>query len=135
MKHGTRPLRTPIDPSRDGSVVVGAVADRFRADFSRRIGLDMLLTTTSSLSHPTEKELAAMPFANFKVPEKTLTPKQKEEIVTRTTELYVEIYGERARTNTMVLIEEVTDGGWGISGSVLTLAMLGEAAAANTSEA
>ncbi|GHF66190.1 4-oxalocrotonate tautomerase [Kitasatospora xanthocidica] len=68
-----------------------------------------------------------MPFANFKVPEKTLTPKQKEQIVTRTTELYVEIYGERARNTTMVLVEEVADGGWGISGDVLTLAMLGEA--------
>ncbi|MEU7314006.1 4-oxalocrotonate tautomerase family protein [Streptomyces sp. NPDC007083] len=76
-----------------------------------------------------------MPFANFKVPEKTLTPKQKEQIVTRTTELYVEIYGERARDNTMVLIEEVADGGWGIAGDVLTLAMLGEAAPANTDDA
>ena len=65
-----------------------------------------------------------MPFANFKVPEKTLTPQQKEKIVTRTTELYVEIYGERARANTMVLVEEVTDGGWGIGGDVLTLAKL-----------
>ncbi|MEV6005995.1 4-oxalocrotonate tautomerase family protein [Streptomyces sp. NPDC051976] len=69
-----------------------------------------------------------MPFANFKVPEKTLTQKQKEEIVTRATELYVEIYGERARATTMVLVEEVADGGWGIGGSVLTLAVLGEAA-------
>lgn len=76
-----------------------------------------------------------MPFANFKVPEKTLTPKQKEEIVTRTTELYVEIYGERARNTTMVLVEEVADGGWGISGNVLTLAMLGEATPSDTSGA
>jgi 4-oxalocrotonate tautomerase len=66
-----------------------------------------------------------MPFANFKVPEKTLTPEQKEKIVTRATELYVEIYGERARATTMVLVEEVPDGGWGIGGNVLTLAMLG----------
>ncbi|MEU1087289.1 4-oxalocrotonate tautomerase family protein [Streptomyces sp. NPDC005892] len=73
-----------------------------------------------------------MPFANFKVPEKTLTPKQKEKIVTRTTELYVEIYGERARNNTMVLVEEVADGGWGIAGNVLTLAMLGEATPSDT---
>ncbi|MFI5689990.1 4-oxalocrotonate tautomerase family protein, partial [Streptomyces sp. NPDC051636] len=28
------------------------------------------------------------------------------------------------RANTMVLVEEVTDGGWGIGGNVLTLAML-----------
>ncbi|MEV4968275.1 MULTISPECIES: 4-oxalocrotonate tautomerase family protein [Streptomyces] len=76
-----------------------------------------------------------MPFANFKVPEKTLTPKQKEQIVTRTTELYVEIYGERARNNTMILVEEVADGGWGIAGNVLTLAVLGEATPIDTSDA
>ena len=73
-----------------------------------------------------------MPFANFKVPEKTLTAQQKEEIVTRTTELYVEIYGERARGNTMVLVEEVADGGWGMAGDVLTLAVLGEATPGGT---
>jgi NAD(P)-dependent dehydrogenase (short-subunit alcohol dehydrogenase family) len=49
MKHGSRPLRTHIDPSRDGSEVVSAVADRLRADFFRRIGLDSLLTAGSSL--------------------------------------------------------------------------------------
>jgi 4-oxalocrotonate tautomerase len=73
-----------------------------------------------------------MPFANFKVPAGTLDEKQKELIVTRTTELYVEIYGERARANTMVLVEEVTDGGWGIGGNVLTAAILGEAATDDT---
>ena len=65
-----------------------------------------------------------MPFANFKVPEKTLDAKQKEQIVTETTELYVRIFGERARATTMVLVEEVADGGWGIGGDVLTLAKL-----------
>ncbi|MEU0788957.1 4-oxalocrotonate tautomerase family protein [Amycolatopsis sp. NPDC005961] len=65
-----------------------------------------------------------MPFANFKVPTGTLTPEQKELIVTRTTDLYAEIYGDRARANTMVLVEEVADGGWGIGGDVLTLAKL-----------
>ncbi|GAA1930965.1 4-oxalocrotonate tautomerase family protein [Streptantibioticus ferralitis] len=65
-----------------------------------------------------------MPFANFKVPAGTLTAEQKENIVHRTTELYVEIYGERARGGTMVLVEEVADGGWGIADHVLTLAAL-----------
>ncbi|MFF7654469.1 tautomerase family protein [Streptomyces sp. NPDC007983] len=65
-----------------------------------------------------------MPFANFKVPAGTLDEKQKEKIITRTTELYAEIYGERARANTVVLVEEVTDGGWGFGGNVLTLAKL-----------
>ncbi|MEU8970675.1 4-oxalocrotonate tautomerase [Streptomyces sp. MUSC 14] len=65
-----------------------------------------------------------MPFANFKVPAGSLDAQQKELLVTRTTELYVEVYGERARAATMVLVEEVADGGWGIGGGVLTLAKL-----------
>jgi 4-oxalocrotonate tautomerase len=65
-----------------------------------------------------------MPFANLKVPAGTLTPQQKETLIHRTTDLYAEIYGERARANTMVLVEEVADGGWGIGDTVLTLAML-----------
>jgi 4-oxalocrotonate tautomerase len=65
-----------------------------------------------------------MPFANFKVPAGSLTAEQKELIVHRTTDLYAEIYGEGARANTMVLVEEVTDGGWGIGHRVLTLSMI-----------
>jgi 4-oxalocrotonate tautomerase len=38
--------------------------------------------------------------------------------------MYAEIYGERARATTVVLVEEVTDGGWGVAGTVLTAAML-----------
>jgi 4-oxalocrotonate tautomerase len=73
-----------------------------------------------------------MPFANFKVPAGTLTAEQKELIVHRATDLYAEIYGERARLNTMILVEEVTDGGWGIGGQVLTLAMLQDSAPEGT---
>jgi 4-oxalocrotonate tautomerase len=65
-----------------------------------------------------------MPFANFKVPAGTLTAAQKELIVHRTTDLYAELYGERARASTMVLVEEVPDGGWGMGDQVLTLAVL-----------
>ncbi|WP_225848582.1 tautomerase family protein [Streptomyces sp. HPF1205] len=65
-----------------------------------------------------------MPFANFKVPAGTLSSEQKEVIIHRTTDLYAEIYGERARATTMVLVEEVPDGGWGIGDNVLTLAIL-----------
>ncbi|SDO93260.1 4-oxalocrotonate tautomerase family protein [Actinacidiphila guanduensis] len=65
-----------------------------------------------------------MPFAHFKVPAGTLTAEQKKQIVDRTTDLYAEIYGERARPTTLVLVDEVPDGGWGIGGTVLTKAML-----------
>ncbi|GAA2373832.1 4-oxalocrotonate tautomerase family protein [Streptomyces carpaticus] len=65
-----------------------------------------------------------MPFAHFKVPAGTVTAEDKKKIVERTTELYAEIYGERARPTTVVLVDEVADGGWGVAGHVLTAAQL-----------
>ncbi len=65
-----------------------------------------------------------MPFANLKVPAGTLSAEQKQDLVTKVTELYVEKFGPEVRDNTMVLIDDVVDGGWGIRGQVLTLAML-----------
>ncbi|GGS40123.1 tautomerase family protein [Streptomyces griseoviridis] len=65
-----------------------------------------------------------MPFASFKVPAGSLDEEEKRRIITRATELFVDLYGERARATTLVLVEEVADGGWGIGGGVLTLAML-----------
>ncbi|MBB4932600.1 4-oxalocrotonate tautomerase [Lipingzhangella halophila] len=65
-----------------------------------------------------------MPFANFKVPADTISDDGKKKIIERTTDLYAEIYGERARPTTVVLVEEVADGGWGVAGNVLTAAML-----------
>ena len=46
---GRRPFRVHVDPSRDGSEVVSAVADRIRVDFFHRVGLDDLLTPASAL--------------------------------------------------------------------------------------
>lgn len=65
-----------------------------------------------------------MPFANFKVPAGTLSAEQKETIVHKATELYVEVYGEVARATTLILVDEVVDGGWGIGDHVLTAAMI-----------
>ena len=65
-----------------------------------------------------------MPFANLKVPAGTLDAEQKKHAVDTVTDLYVEFYGEQARQNVMVLVDEVPDGGWGIGGQVLTKAML-----------
>ena len=49
LPNGQRPFRVHIDPSKDGSEVVSAVADRIRVDFYRRIGLEDLLTDRSAL--------------------------------------------------------------------------------------
>jgi len=65
-----------------------------------------------------------MPFANLKIPAGTLTDEQKKHLVDSVTDLYVDVYGERARQNVMVLVDEVVDGGWGMGGHILTKAML-----------
>jgi len=52
-----------------------------------------------------------MPFANFKFPQGTLNSAQKEEIIHRTTGLFVEFFGEQVRPFSMVLVDEVVDGG------------------------
>lgn len=62
-----------------------------------------------------------MPFANFKTPQGALSKAQKEELVHRTTDMLVEYFGEHARPHTMVLIEEVLDGGYARADEVLIL--------------
>jgi NAD(P)-dependent dehydrogenase (short-subunit alcohol dehydrogenase family) len=44
-----RPFRTHVDPSRDGSEVVSAVADRVRAEFYHRVGIEDLLSPNATL--------------------------------------------------------------------------------------
>ena len=65
-----------------------------------------------------------MPFANFKFPQGTLNAEQKEEIIHKTTAMFVEFFGERVRPYTMVLVDEVVDGGWGRADETLTLAKM-----------
>ena len=62
-----------------------------------------------------------MPFANFKLPEAALSKAQKADLVHRTTELMVGYFGENVRPSTMVLIEEVPDGGYGRADEVFVL--------------
>ncbi|MBO3759589.1 4-oxalocrotonate tautomerase family protein [Ciceribacter sp. L1K22] len=62
-----------------------------------------------------------MPFVNIKTPEAALTRAQKEEIVHRTTDMLVEYFSEAARPHTMVLIEEVKDGGYARADEVFIL--------------
>lgn len=54
-----------------------------------------------------------MPFVNIKTPEAALNRAQKEEIIHRVTDMLAEYFSEAARPHTMVLIEEVRDGGYG----------------------
>ena len=62
-----------------------------------------------------------MPFVNIKTPEGALSKKQKEEIVHRATEMLVEYFSEAARPHTMVLIEEIPDGGYARADEVFVI--------------
>jgi 4-oxalocrotonate tautomerase len=62
-----------------------------------------------------------MPFVNIKTPEGALTRAQKEEIVHRVTDMLADYFTEAARPHTMVLIEEVKDGGYARADEVFTI--------------
>lgn len=65
-----------------------------------------------------------MPFANFKFPAGTVNAAQKEEIVHKTTDMFASYFGEGVRPFTMVLVDEVVDGGWGRADETLTIAKM-----------
>jgi 4-oxalocrotonate tautomerase len=62
-----------------------------------------------------------MPFANYKIPQGMITAEQKAEIIHRTTDLFAHYFGEGVRPYTMVLVDEVTDGGFGRADQVFDL--------------
>ena len=66
-----------------------------------------------------------MPFANYKFPQGTLNAAQKEEIIHKTTDLFAHYFGEGVRPYSMVLVEEVVDGGWGRADETLTMEKMG----------
>lgn len=66
-----------------------------------------------------------MPFANIELPAGTVNAEQKEEIIHRTTAMFVDLFGEAVRPYTMVLVDEVADGGWGRADETLILAKMG----------
>lgn len=62
-----------------------------------------------------------MPFVNIKIPEAALSRAQKQEVVHRVTDLVVDYFTEAARPHTMVLIEEVKDGGYARADEVFVI--------------
>lgn len=61
-----------------------------------------------------------MPLLNLKVIEGVFTQTQKQEMIRRLTDTMVAIEGENLRPVTVVMIEEVKSGDWGIGGTPLT---------------
>jgi 4-oxalocrotonate tautomerase len=61
-----------------------------------------------------------MPLIQVKVIEEVFTPAQKKEIITKLTDAMVAIEGENLRPYTLVTIEDVRSGDWGVGGKALT---------------
>ncbi|WP_413451537.1 tautomerase family protein [Georgenia phoenicis] len=66
-----------------------------------------------------------MPFANLKVPADTLTPESRKKLQDAVTDAFADVYGERARPTTLVVLEEVAAGGWSLGGTILDAEVLG----------
>jgi 4-oxalocrotonate tautomerase len=60
-----------------------------------------------------------MPLAQVKVIEGVFSEEQKQEMVARVTDAIVSVEGEELRDKTLVIVEEVKSGDWGIGGKVL----------------
>jgi 4-oxalocrotonate tautomerase len=61
-----------------------------------------------------------MPLVNVKLIEGVFTPAQKQEMIRKLTDTMVLIEGENLRPATVVVLEEVKSGDWGIGGKSLT---------------
>ena len=61
-----------------------------------------------------------MPLIQVKLIEEVFTPAQKKEIITKLTDAIVAIEGENLRPYTLVTIEDVRSGDWGVGGKALT---------------
>jgi 4-oxalocrotonate tautomerase len=61
-----------------------------------------------------------MPLIEVKLIEEVFTPTQKKEIIAKLTDAMVAIEGENMRPVTVVIVEEVRSGDWGIGGQAMT---------------
>ncbi|HEY7009391.1 MAG TPA: tautomerase family protein [Jatrophihabitantaceae bacterium] len=61
-----------------------------------------------------------MPLLTVKILEGVFSPPQKQQIIEKLTETMVSIEGENLRPYTLVLLEEVKTGDWGLGGHGLT---------------
>ncbi|MEV0311227.1 tautomerase family protein [Nonomuraea fuscirosea] len=63
-----------------------------------------------------------MPLVNVKVIEGVFSDAQKAEMVEKLTDAMVAVEGENLRSLTLVIVEEVKSGDWGIGGRPVTAA-------------
>jgi 4-oxalocrotonate tautomerase len=61
-----------------------------------------------------------MPLATIKVIEGVFSGDEKQRMIEKVTEAIVSVEGENLREKTVVILEEVRSGDWGIGGKTLT---------------
>ena len=61
-----------------------------------------------------------MPLATIKVIEGVFSGDEKQRMIEKVTEAMVSVEGENLREKTVVILEEVKSGDWGIGGKTLT---------------
>ena len=66
------------------------------------------------------KESLNMPLATIKVIEGVFSSDEKQRMIEKVTEAMVSVEGENLREKTVVILEEVKSGDWGIGGQTLT---------------
>jgi len=71
-----------------------------------------------------------MPLIQVKIIEEVFTPAQKRQIIEKITDAMVSVEGEKLRSSTWVLIEDVRSGEWGIGGKPMTAEAIRAAAKA-----
>jgi 4-oxalocrotonate tautomerase len=71
-------------------------------------------------SNSNDKLKKVMPLINVKILEGVFTPRQKQEMITKLTDAMVSIEGENMRPVTLVIIEELKSGDWGVGGKGFT---------------
>jgi 4-oxalocrotonate tautomerase len=61
-----------------------------------------------------------MPLATIKVIEGIFTAEEKRRLIEKVTEALLSVEGEAVRDKTVVIVEEVRSGDWGVGGTGLT---------------
>jgi len=63
-----------------------------------------------------------MPFVNVKIIKGVFSPDQKQEMIRRITDVMADLEGEHMRPVTVVIIDEVKNGDWGMGGKAFSCA-------------
>ncbi len=61
-----------------------------------------------------------MPLATIKVIEGVFTPEEKRRLIEKVTDALLSVEGEALRDKTVVIVEEVRSGDWGVGGQILS---------------